>query len=250
MSWNQNVSLLASRRTGSVTSVPSERISGRFWCSAYGAKALASARCASRIASARPSGAAGPLKPTAAVTVTAPSEPVHVPFHRRSAKPESTTPFATTKRRVSFSSRCCANTMPLSAALCARETLSELSAVRRLPCATIAIAAASEPKMTRNIIASTLATPRRLVGVGRLRLRLAVMVVPRLFIVVPRPHAKSLQKRLGRAVVRSFINRARSRSRASSRARRTRRAPCTQRPLGCAPCRSSRPRRPGSGCTD
>jgi hypothetical protein len=29
------------------------------------------------------------------------------------------------------------------------------------PCATTAIAAASDPKMTRNIIASTLATPRR-----------------------------------------------------------------------------------------
>ena len=66
-----------------------------------------------------------------------------------------------TNRLASASMRRWANTMPVSAALMARESLSPESAVRRLLCATTAIAAASEEKTIRNIIASTLETPRR-----------------------------------------------------------------------------------------
>ncbi len=62
--------------------------------------------------------------------------------------------------------------IPVSAAESERLILRLESAVLRLPGETIAIAAAREPKMTRNIIASTAATPRSR-GRGRRGCRVA-----------------------------------------------------------------------------
>jgi hypothetical protein len=66
-----------------------------------------------------------------------------------------------TKRADSSVRRRLAKIMPVSAALIARESFMPESAVRRLLCATTAMAAASEPNRTRNIIARTDATARR-----------------------------------------------------------------------------------------
>ena len=84
-----------------------------------------------------------------------------LPIHMSSQKGASITPFSTTKRADSWPSLRLAKIMPVSAALMARESFMPESAVRRLPCATTAIAAAKELKSTRNIMASTEATPRR-----------------------------------------------------------------------------------------
>mgnify|MGYP001810774910 CR=1 FL=1 len=102
------------------------------------------------------------VKPSGSSMITSPSvDGFQVPSQSFSAKSASMTPFRTTKRSPSFANRRAAKTRPVSAALMARLTLIELSAVRRLPWATIAIAMPSDPKITRNIIASTDATPRR-----------------------------------------------------------------------------------------